>query len=63
MKKKYIGIVLIIVGVVLAVWGYDIYDSTGSQLTRAFSGDAPLEAWAGMIGGVILVVLGTLKIK
>lgn len=63
MNNKYIGIILIIVGVSLAVWGYNVYDSAGSQVSRALSGDTPLEAWAGMIGGAICVAIGILKIK
>jgi len=63
MNNRQIGIVLIIVGVALAFWSYDAYDSAGSQLTRAFSGDAPIEAWAGMVGGAICIVMGVLKVK
>jgi uncharacterized membrane protein YidH (DUF202 family) len=63
MNNKIIGIVFIIIGVVLALWGYNIYDSAGSQVSRAFSGDAPIEAWAGMIGGIICLVIGISKIK
>jgi uncharacterized membrane protein YidH (DUF202 family) len=63
MNNKYIGIILIIIGVALAVWGYNIYDSAGSQVSRALSGDTPLEAWAGMIGGAICVAIGILKVK
>lgn len=63
MNNKIIGIVLIIVGVALAVWGYNIYDSAGSQISRALSGDAPIEAWAGMVGGVICIVVGIIKVK
>ena len=63
MNKKNIGIVLIIVGVALALWGYNIYDSAGSQMSRAFSGDAPIEAWVGMIGGLICIVMGITKVK
>lgn len=63
MNNKIIGIVLIIVGVALAAWGYNIYDSAGSQVSRALSGDTPIEAWAGMAGGAICIVLGIFKIK
>ena len=63
MKSRYVGMVLIVVGVALAAWGYNIYDSAGSQVTRALSGDAPLEAWAGMVGGAICIVIGVLKLK
>jgi len=63
MTNKYLGIVLIAVGVALAVWGYNIYESAGSKVTRAFSGDAPIEAWAGMVGGAICILIGALKLK
>ena len=63
MNNKQIGIVLIVVGIALAFWGYSVYDSAGSQVTRAFSGDAPIEAWAGMVGGAVCIVLGVLKLK
>ena len=63
MNNKIIGIVLIVVGVALAAWGYNIYDSAGSQIGRAFSGDTPIEAWAGMVGGAICIIFGILKVK
>ncbi len=63
MNNKIIGIVLIIVGVALAMWGYNIYDSASSQLSRTFNGDTPIEAWAGMAGGVISVLIGITRLK
>ena len=63
MNNKIIGITLIIAGVVLAMWGYNIYDSAASQVTRALSGDTPIEAWGGMVGGVISVLIGITRIK
>lgn len=63
MNNKIIGIILIVVGVALAAWGYNIYDSAGSQVSRALSGDVPVEAWAGMVGGAICVVLGIFRVK
>lgn len=63
MNNKIIGITLIIVGVAVAIWGYNIYDSASAQLTRTLSGDTPVEAWAGMIGGAIAVVIGITRVK
>ena len=63
MNKKIIGIALIIVGVALTAWGYNIYDSASAQIGRALSGDTPFEAWAGMVGGAICIAVGVLKIK
>jgi len=63
MNRKVIGIILIVVGIALIVWGYNIYDSAGSQISRAFSGDTPAKAWMGIVGGVICVILGIIRIK
>ena len=63
MNNKIIGIVLIVIGIALIMWGYDVYDAAVSQLSRAFSGDTPIEAWAGIIGGAICVLIGIKKLK
>jgi len=62
-NDKIIGIVLLIVGVGLLFWGYDIYDSAGSQVSRAIGGDAPTKAYALLIGGAVCAVFGVLKLK
>ena len=63
MNSKMIGIILIIIGVALSIWGYNIYDSVGSQLNRSLTGDGSTKAWAAMVGGTILTVLGIYKVK
>ncbi len=63
MNNKIIGIALIIIGVALALWGYNIYDSAGSQFSRAFSGDTPIKAWVGMVGGIICLAIGIIRVK
>ena len=63
MNNRQIGVVLIIIGIALVIWGYNIYDSAGSQVSRALSGDAPLEAWATMIGGAVCAAFGFFKLK
>jgi uncharacterized membrane protein YidH (DUF202 family) len=63
MNNKIIGIVLIIAGAALAMWGYNIYDAASSQVSRALSGDTPIEAWAGMLGGAICIVIGITRLK
>lgn len=63
MNNKIIGIVLIVVGVALASWGYNVYDSASAQIGRALSGDSPIEAWVGMVCGVISVLIGVTKVK
>lgn len=63
MTNKYIGIVLLVIGVALAVWGYNVYDSASAQISRTVGGDSPIEAWAGMVGGAICIIIGILKLK
>ena len=61
--NKLIGIALIILGAGLIFWGYDIYDAASSQIKRALSGDTPIEAWAGMGGGLLLMIIGATRLK
>lgn len=63
MNSKIIGIVLIVIGVALALWGYSVYDSAGSQIGRALSGDTPIEAWVGLVGGIICILVGVTRLK
>ncbi|QRV24283.1 DUF3185 family protein [Marinomonas foliarum] len=63
MNNKIVGIILVVVGAALAVWGYNIYDAAASQVTRAISGDTPIEAWGGMIGGVVCILVGLTRLK
>jgi drug/metabolite transporter (DMT)-like permease len=63
MNNKIIGIVLIVLGVALALWGYDVFDSASSQISRVFTGNTPIEAWLGMVGGVICAAVGISKIR
>ena len=63
MNNKVFGIALIIIGVALALWGNNVYDSAVSQIGRELSGDTPIEAWLGMVGGAICLVIGVLKVK
>jgi uncharacterized membrane protein YidH (DUF202 family) len=63
LNNKLLGIILIILGTTLFLWGYDVYNSAGSQVERAFSGDTPIEAWLGLIGGAICLVIGIFRLK
>jgi len=63
MNNKILGLILIIFGAMLIVWGYNIYDSASAQLTRSITGDVPIQAIVGMLGGFINIVVGISKIK
>jgi uncharacterized membrane protein YidH (DUF202 family) len=63
MNNKLLGFVLIVIGVAVALWGYDVFNSASSQISRAFNGDTPIEAWLGMAGGVICIAVGISKVR
>ncbi len=63
MNSNVIGIILIIIGVTLTLWGYNISASAASQVSRALNGSIPFEAIAGLVGGIICIVLGIKKVK
>ena len=55
---KIIGLALIVVGIGLAYWGYQMSESLGSQLTKTFSGAMPDEVMFRYIGGAVCGVVG-----
>ena len=61
--QLFIGVGIIIAGVALAIWGYNIYNAASLQITRTLSGDTPIEAWTGMVGGVIAALIGVTRLK
>jgi Protein of unknown function (DUF3185) len=63
MNNKILGVVLIVVGVALGLWGFNIYNSAGAELSRALVGSVPDNAWIGLVGGAVCIVIGILKVK
>jgi uncharacterized protein DUF3185 len=55
---KIIGIALVIAGLGLAFWGYQLSGSVGSQLTQAFTGSATNKVMTLYIGGAVCLVVG-----
>ncbi len=58
MNNKMLGIVLLVVGVGLVWWGYDIAQSARGQLTRLWSGGVPDKAMLLYLGGAACAALG-----
>ena len=57
-NKKLIGLVLTVVGIGLAIWGYRMSGSFSSQLNEALSGSYGDKVMALYIGGAACVVAG-----
>lgn len=55
---KVAGIVLVVVGIGLAYWGYQISESVGSQLRLAFSGAHSNEVMIRYIAGAASAAVG-----
>jgi phosphate/sulfate permease len=55
---KIVGIVLLVVGVGLAFWGYQISESVGSQITQTVTGSYTDKAMLLFIGGAASFVAG-----
>jgi len=62
MKDKVIGAMLIILGFLLIIWGYDAFNSPETQATRALGGSVPLQVWVGLLGGAINIFVGMKKL-
>lgn len=61
-NNKIIAIVLLIVGVGLAWWGYDMSQSVGNQLAETFNNATKKEVVFAYIGAIACVVAGLFMI-
>jgi hypothetical protein len=55
---KIIGIVLVVLGIGLAIWGYQLSGSVGSQITRAVTGSDTDKVVTLYITGAVSFVVG-----
>jgi len=55
---KIIGIVLVVLGIGLAIWGYQLSGSLGSQITKAVTGSDTAKVMTFYITGAVSFVVG-----
>lgn len=60
--NKQIGIVLLVVGVGLLIWGFNLYDAFSSKVTRAFTGSAPDKTVIILIAGAVCAAAGIFQL-
>ncbi len=60
---KIIGIVLVVLGIGLAIWGYQLSGSVGSQLTQAVTGSDPDKVMKFYITGAVSFFVGMYLFK
>jgi hypothetical protein len=57
-NKKLIGLVLLVVGIGLAIWGFQLSDSFGSRLNEALTGSHTDKVMLLYIGSAAAIVAG-----
>jgi hypothetical protein len=53
-----IGIILLIVGIGLLLWGINLYGAFGNKFARTFTGASTNETMIFLIAGAVCTVLG-----
>jgi len=60
--QKIIGIIFVVIGVILLVWGHNMAESIGSQVQQLFTGAPTDRAMYFCIAGIALGLFGLFKI-
>ena len=60
--NKIIGLVMLVAGLGLAFWGWEMSESFGAALSSRLSGSIPDEVMYRYVGGGILAAVGTLLV-
>ena len=55
---KIVSIVLIVIGIALLVWGFQMSDSIGNKLTESLTGASMDEVMYRYIGGAVCLAVG-----
>ncbi|MDO8827282.1 DUF3185 family protein [Methylophaga sp.] len=58
MSSKLLGIILLVVGVILLIFGWNASQSLGDQITETITGRFTDETMWFIIGGAVAVVVG-----
>jgi len=61
-SMRIIGVGLVVLGLGLAYWGYQLSDSVESQLTQAFTGSDTDKVMTFYISGAVSFVVGLLLV-
>ena len=62
MNKNVIGIVLLVAGIIMLVWGYNMSGAFDSRVSRVFTGSPTDKAMWTMIGGAVLAAAGAAQL-
>ena len=62
MSKKNLSIILLLVGVALIAWGYQVSGEVGSQISSTFSGQPTNETLIFYVAGGVIALVGLVGI-
>lgn len=60
--NKQIGIILLVAGIGLLIWGFNLYDAFSSRAARAFTGSSTDKTMTILIAGGICTALGIFQL-
>jgi ABC-type Mn2+/Zn2+ transport system permease subunit len=60
--QKIIGVIALVIGIMLLVWGHNVAQSLDSQVKNIFTGTPTDRAMYFYIGGVALTIYGLFQI-
>jgi hypothetical protein len=61
-KTSTIGIILLVAGIGLLIWGFNLYGAFGDKISRVISGASTNETMIFLIAGAVCTVLGALMV-
>jgi len=61
-NSSKIGIILLVVGIGLLLWGINLYGAFGDRLARTFTGSSANETMIFLIAGAVCTVLGAMML-
>jgi predicted metal-binding membrane protein len=62
MNKNMIAIAMLVAGIVLLIWGFNMSQAFDSKVSRVFSGSPTDKAMWTLIGGAVLTVAGAFQL-
>ena len=62
MNKSTIAIAMLIAGIALLIWGYNMSGAFDSKVSRVFTGSPTDKAMWTMIGGAVLAIAGAFQL-
>ena len=62
MNRNVVGIALLVAGIALLIWGYNMSGAFDSRVSRVFTGSPTDKAMWTMIGGAVLAAAGAVQL-